>query len=71
MESKTNRIIKRLLTFVTAIFIAVILSGCNDPIVADMEEEHRRLGLIVQQDLRQNQSGFPPSVQAKMSYQAP
>jgi len=71
MESNTNSIMNRLLAFMTVIFLAVILSGCNDPIVADMEAEHRQLGIIVEQDLRQNLYGFPPTTQAKMSHQAP
>ena len=71
MNSKYKSITVKLFTFVMGIFLAVTLLGCNDPIVADMEAEHRRLGIIAKQELRQNLPTFPTISQAKVLYPAP
>ena len=71
MKSKYKSITVKLFTLIMGIFLAVTLLGCNDPIVADMEAEHRRLGILAKQDLRQNVSAFPTSSQEKVLYPAP
>ncbi len=71
MKSKHRSITAKLLTLAMGIVLAVTLLGCNDPIVADMEAEHRRLGIIAKQDLRQNVPAFPTSSQEKVLYPAP
>ena len=71
MKNKYKSIIVKLLTFVMGIFLAVTLFGCNDTIVADMEAEHRRLGVIARQDLQQNLSRSPATSQTKALYPAP
>jgi len=71
MKSKYNSIMVKLFTLAMGIFLAVTLLGCNDPIVADMEAEHRRLGIIAKQELRQGLSTFPTTSQAKVLYPAP
>ncbi len=71
MNSKFKSITVKLFTLVMGIFLAVTLLGCNDPIVADMEAEHRRLGTIAKQELRQSPSTFPTTSQAKVLYPAP
>ena len=71
MKSKYKSITTKLITLLMGIFLAVSLPGCIDPIVADMEAEHLRLGMIVKQELRQNLSNFPTTSQAKVLYPAP
>ena len=71
MENKYNSMIVKLLTIMMGIFLAVTLSGCNDPIVADMEAEHIRLSNIARQELRQGLSVYPTSSQAKVFYPTP
>lgn len=71
MKSKYKSITVKLLTLVMGIFLAVTLLGCIDPIVADMEAEHRRLGIIAKQELRQSLSTSPTTSQAKTLYPAP
>lgn len=71
MKSKYKSITVKLFTLIMGIFLTVTLLGCIDPIVADMEAEHRRLGIIVKQELRQNLSNFPTTSQAKVLYPAP
>ena len=71
MKSKYKSITTKLITLVIGIFLSVTLLGCNDPIVADMEAEHRRLGILAKQDLRQNLSTSPTTSQAKVFYPAP
>ena len=53
MESHCDSIMGKLLILIVGIFLAVTLLGCHDPIVADMEAEHRKLGDIAKQELRQ------------------
>jgi hypothetical protein len=71
MKSKYKSITVKLFTLIIGIFLTVTLLGCNDPIVADMEAEHRRLGILAKQDLRHNASAFPTSSQEKVLYPAP
>jgi hypothetical protein len=71
MESYCESIMRRLLTWVIVIFLAVTLLGCGDPIVADMEAEHQRLGQVCQRELRQGLYAFPPSAQTEALYPAP
>ena len=71
MKSHYSSIRTKVLTVATAIFLAVSLMGCMDPIVADMEAEHLRLGNVVKQELRQGLSTFPPSSQPDVLFPAP
>lgn len=71
MDNKYNTIIVKLIALIIGIFLAVTLFGCIDPIVADMEAEHQRLGLIVKQELRQCPSVNPTVFQEKVLYPAP
>ncbi|TSA52152.1 MAG: hypothetical protein D4R45_07380 [Planctomycetaceae bacterium] len=71
MKSHYSSIRTRVLTVATAIFLAISLTGCIDPIVADMEAEHQRLGNVVKQELRQGYSCFPPSPQPDVLFPAP
>ena len=71
MKSHYSSIRTRVLTVATAIFLAVSLMGCNDPIVGDMEAEHQRLGNVVKQELRNGLSAFPPGSQPEVLYPAP
>jgi len=70
MKSHYDTIRTRVLTVATAIFLAISLTGCIDPIVADMEAEHRRLGSVVKQELRQGFSTLPPSTQPEALFPA-
>jgi len=71
MEIKRNSIVVKLLTLVAGIFLSLTLLGCNDPVVADMAAEHRQLGNVCQQELRQGLSGLPPTAQAQVFRPAP
>ena len=71
MDNKYHSIIVKLFALIIGIFLAVTLLGCNDPIVADMEAEHQRLGIIAKQELRQSPSAFPTTSQAKVLFPAP
>ncbi len=71
MESKRNSIVVKFLSFVAGIFISLTLLGCNDPVVADMAAEHRQLGSVCQQELRQGLAGMPPTTQAPAFRPAP
>lgn len=71
MESNHTSIMGRLLILITVFFLAVTLLGCNDPIVADMEAEHQRLGNVCGQELRQGLSAFPLTTQAEVLHPAP
>ena len=71
MKKRYFAIRTSVLATATAIILAVSLTGCNDPIVADMEAEHIRLGNIAQQELRQDFSTHPPSPQTETLFPAP
>jgi len=45
--------------------------GCTDPIVAKMEEEHRRLGNEAKYELQQCPSSFSSLSQTEALYTAP
>lgn len=53
MERHDNLIIRKLLTFLIGIFLAVTLMGYHDPVAADRETEHRILMDIAEQQLQQ------------------
>ncbi len=61
MKGHCDSIMGRVLILITGVFLAVTLLGCHDPIGADMEAEHRRLGNVVEQQLRQGQSTSLPT----------
>jgi hypothetical protein len=44
--------VRRLLTFLTMIFLALTILGCNDPMVADMENRRQEIGFMVEQELQ-------------------
>lgn len=71
MKNKYKSIMVKLFTLVIGIFLAVTLFGCMDPMVADMEAEHRRLGMIAKQDLQQNLSTSPASSRTEALFPAP
>ena len=71
MKSHYVSIRTSVLTAATAILLAVSLMGCNDPIVAEMEAEHIRLGNVAMQELRQGLSAHPSSTQTELLFPAP
>jgi hypothetical protein len=52
-------------------FLAVTLSGCLDPVAANNEAEHLRLGNIAKQQLRQRLSAYPLTSQTETFHPAP
>lgn len=71
MKSHYFSIRTSVLTAATAVLLAVSLMGCNDPIVAEMEAEHIRLGNVAMQELRQGLSAYPPRTQTELLFPAP
>ena len=80
MKSHCDSIMGKLLILIIGIFLAVTLLGCHDPIVTDMEAEHRQLGDVCKRELRHRQdlsvfrqglSAFPSSSQAEVFHPAP
>ncbi len=60
VKSHDNSIRRRLLTLIIAMFLAVTLPGCLDPVAANNEAERLRLGNIAKQQLRQRLSAYYP-----------
>ncbi len=71
MDNKYSSIIVKLIALIIGIFLVMTILGCIDPIVADMEAEHQRLGILAKQELQQSQADFPATSQAKVLYPAP
>ena len=70
MKSHCYSIMGKLLILIIGVFLAVTLMGCHDPIVADMEAEHHRLGNIAEQELRQGLPALTPTSQAEALHPA-
>ena len=71
MRRMYGSLVGKVLVFIAGIFLALTMSGCNDPAVAEIKAEHRRMGNVCQQELRQGLAGFPPTTQAPMFRPAP
>ena len=71
MKRHDNSIIRKLLTFLIGIFLAITLMGCQDPVAADRETEHRRLVNIAEQELQQGLCAYPPISQTQVLHPAP
>jgi hypothetical protein len=71
MKSHFESLKTKVLTVATAVFLAISLMGCNDPIVADMEAKHRQLGNIAKQELQQSPSAYPSNSQTDTLFPAP
>ena len=71
MRNRYKSITVKLFTLLLGTFLAVSLFGCSDSIVADMEAEHQRLGMLARQDLQQNASLSPMDSQTHSLFPAP
>jgi hypothetical protein len=56
--------VARVLVLVAGAFLALMVSGCNDPVVAEIKAERRRMGSECEHELRQDIVGFPPATHA-------
>jgi hypothetical protein len=65
MKSHFETIKIKVLTVATAVFLAISFMGCNDPIVTDMEAQHRRLGYEAKLELQQCPSAHTPGSQTE------
>lgn len=59
------------LIFAIAIVLTASLMGCHDPIVADMETQHRELGNVVKQEIQRCRAAFPSGSQTETLFPAP
>ena len=62
---------RKLLTLILGILLAVTLLGCQDPHRAQLNAESQRLKSIVENDLRYGLSAYLPNSQPKTFYPAP
>ena len=70
MKSSFDSIKTKVSMIATAIIVAILLTGCNDPIVADMEAKHRRLGNEAKLELQQCPSAHPSGSQTEALFPA-
>jgi hypothetical protein len=75
MKSRRKLIRTRVLTVLTLFLLAVTLTGCFDPIEAEMKAEHERLGAQLERELRQYGFAAPAAAPAappsQLYYPAP
>lgn len=71
MEKHYGSIIRRLLTLIMAIFLAVTLLGCQGPSEVSIAAKHRKLTNIVERQLRYGQIAFPLDSQIEAFRPAP
>jgi hypothetical protein len=69
MKRCKNPTILKLLTLIIGLFLAVTVTGCIDPVAADCQEEHFRLGEIAKQQLQYGLSSY--TQQGQTYYPAP
>jgi hypothetical protein len=70
MKSHFESVKVKVLTVAMAAFLAISLSGCNDPIVSEMEAKHQRLGNMAMQELQQCPSTYPSASQTETLFPA-
>ena len=67
---------RRRLTFVVMFFLVFAFLGCHDPMIADMENERREIGFMVERELQRRRNAsritsqsvsLPPAQAADMS----
>ncbi len=71
MERHYGSIIRRLLTLIMAIFLAVTLLGCQGSSEVSIAAKHRTLTNIVERQLRYGQIAFPLDSQTEAFRPAP
>jgi len=64
MKRYDDLIMRRLLTFVTMIFLALTFLGCHDPMVADMENRRQEIGFMVERELQRCRNATRATSQA-------
>jgi len=65
MERHYSSIIRRFLTFLIAIFLAITVLGCQNTNEVSIAAKHRQLTNIAEQQLRWRYSAFPPTSQTE------
>jgi hypothetical protein len=71
MERHYGSIMRRLLTLIMAIFLAVTLLGCQGPSEVSIAARHRKLTKIVERQLRYGPTAFPLDSQREAFRPAP
>ena len=71
MESRRKLIRTKVVTVVTLLLLAVSLTGCFDPIEAEMRAEHEKLGAQLERELRQYGFATPATPPSQLFYPAP
>ena len=52
MKRYCDSIVRRFLTLVTLVVLALTFLGCGDPMVSDMESQRQEIGFMVEQELQ-------------------
>jgi hypothetical protein len=73
MKSAYALVMGKVLVLAAAIFLALTISGCGDPVVADFEANRRRMGDECQRELRMGRgvAAFTPAHQTPTFRPAP
>lgn len=70
MKSHFVSLKTKILTTATAVFLAISLTGCNDPIVSEMKAEHQRLGAEAKLELQKCPPALTPVSQTETLFPA-
>ncbi len=72
MKSMYGLAVGKVLVIAAVIFVTLTVSGCIDPVEADMQAEHRNLSIACEQDLLlRGVSGFSSAAHAPMFRPSP
>lgn len=69
MKRLDTSIKRKLLTFLTGIFLTITLMGCGDPVAADRKTEHQNLMNIAEQQLQYGLCAEPVATDRITRYQ--
>lgn len=66
MRRMYGSVVARALVFAAGALLALMISGCNDPVATDIKAQRRRMGDECRIALDQDLAGFPPTTRALM-----
>jgi hypothetical protein len=58
--------VAKVLVFAVGALLALMISGCNDPVASEIKAQRRRMGDECRIELDQDLAGFPPTTRALM-----
>jgi len=71
MKSMYAFVAEKVVVTAAGILLALVISGCSDPVVSDFRANQRRMGESCQRELGQRVAAFAPTSQTTTFHPAP